>query len=219
MQRYFKEKNASWKDFGQKAFTNPNYLIIIAANLSIFLLPNLNLKENAITFIWIYMVQSLLIGLFHFVKLNVYRFAPATRSKDWKNPHAISLFFLVHYGFFHFVYFFFLPPAGVHWDVVLQGSAIFGSMLIVNTIRHFSQENSGKYNANDFMFLPYVRILPIHMAIILGGFISIVTSGFIGVFVVLAIIKTLLELFLEYLQQLGVSFSDINKLGKDDAAQ
>jgi hypothetical protein len=83
--------------------------------------------------------------------------------------------------------------------------------LIWNTIKHFQKENSGSYTAVDFMFLPYVRIIPIHIAIILGGFVGAITGSFAAVFVILAVLKTLLELFLEYLQYLGMSFSDLQK--------
>jgi hypothetical protein len=179
--------------------------------LALFFLPGLDLKHNALTFIWIYMVQSLMIGVVHVFKLNFYHFALPNRPTDWKSPMALSIFFIFHYGFFHFVYYFFIPPNEVNWDVVTQGAAIFMGALILNTIRHYKMENSGKYNANDFMLLPYVRIMPIHLAIILGGFLSVITGSYSGVFIVLALIKTMLELFLEYMQHLGVSFSDLQR--------
>lgn len=216
--KYLKLHNASWSDFFRQLLQKPAYLLIVVSNLAIFLLPNLNLQNNAITFLWIYMVQSLLIGLVHFFKLNFYKFSPANGRLEWKNPHAISLFFLVHYGFFHFVYFFFLPPKNVDWFVVLEGASIFMFALLVNTIRHFSKENSGTYSATDFMFLPYVRIIPIHIAIILGGFLSVFTGGFTGVFVLLAVFKTGLELFLEYLQHLGISFSALSKISNGNGS-
>jgi uncharacterized membrane protein (DUF106 family) len=124
---------------------------------------------------------------------------------------------MVHYGFFHFVYAVFIPPRNADWNLVLQGAAVFGFALIINTMRHFKQENSGKYNANDFMFLPYVRIFPIHLAIILGMFFSAFTGNFAPVVYVLFVLKSSLELFLEYMQQLGVSFADLNtiKNGKE----
>lgn len=212
LKAWLKLRKASWKDLLQEVFTKPAYTIVLVSNLAVFLLPGLDLKDNAISFLWIYMMQSILIGLVHVVKLNVYRFAPATRPADWKNPRALSLFFLVHYGFFHFVYAFFIPPAGVNWQVVLEGAAIFSLALIWNTIRHYKSESSGQYNANDFMFLPYLRIIPIHFAIILGGFLSAVTGSFSAVFVILAVIKTAMELGMEYFQHLGISFAELQKM-------
>lgn len=212
---YLKSKNASWADFMKRFFTKPAYLIVVVSNLALFFLPQLDLKNNALTFIWIYMVQSLMIGVVHVFKLNFYRFSLPTRPTDWKSPHALSVFFLFHYGFFHFVYYFFIPPNHVNWDVVLQGASIFMGALILNTMRHYKKENSGNYNANDFMLLPYVRIIPIHIAIILGGFLSAITGSYSGIFVVLAIMKTVLELFLEYMQHLGVSFSDFQNKAQE----
>jgi Family of unknown function (DUF6498) len=183
-------KGGSWKDFFRCLFTQPSYIIIIISNLAVLFIPGLDLKNNAITFLWIYMVQSLMIGVVHIVKLNLYRFALPSEPNQPKNRIFISLFFMVHYGFFHFVYSFFIPPFKVDWTVVVIGAAIFMANLIWNTIKHFQKENSGSYTAVDFMFLPYVRIIPIHIAIILGGFVGAITGSFAAVFVILAVLKT-----------------------------
>ncbi|MBL7811429.1 MAG: hypothetical protein JNL57_04320 [Bacteroidetes bacterium] len=202
-------KGAGKGHFVKQLFTQPAYIIIIAGNLLVFFIPGINLSENAYSFVWIYIVQSLMIGLVHMLKLFFYKFGPPTRPEDWSNPRALGVFFLFHYGFFHFVYAFFMPPKKADWSVVLEGAAIFAVLLIANTIRHYSRENNGKYNANDFMFLPYLRVIPIHIAIIIGSFVSGITGSYLGVFVVLAICKTVLELFMEYIQSLGVSFADL----------
>ncbi|MBS3913324.1 MAG: hypothetical protein KG003_02405 [Bacteroidetes bacterium] len=207
-----RQKGSSWKKFFLGFITHPAYLIILISNISIFFLPGLDLRHNAHSFIYIYLFQSLLIGLVHIIKLNFYRFAPASRSTDWKNPHAISIFFAVHYGFFHFIYFFFIPPENLNWNVILYGTAINGTVIIYNSFRHYRQESDGHYNANDFMFLPYVRIVPIHIAVIIGGFLSALTGNFVAVFVVLAIIKTAMELLLEYIQTLGISFQSLSEI-------
>jgi hypothetical protein len=210
-----KRKGASAAGFWRQVFTRPAYAIVVVSNLAIFFIPGLDLKTQATTFLYIYLIQSLLIGLVHVVKLNTYRFAPALRPQDWKNPHLISIFFIVHFGFFHFVYTFFIPAKNVDWDVVLYGTTINLAVLIINTIRHFSTENSGRYSAADFMFLPYVRIIPIHIAIIVGGFFSAIAGSFAPVMVALGIIKTALEMFLEYLQSLGISFQELKNTNEE----
>ncbi len=214
LKKYLLTKNASWSHFFKSWVTNPSYVILIFSNLAIFFLPGMDLKKQAVTIVWIYMMQSILIGIVHVFKLWFYKFSKPTRPTDWKNPKALAVFFLFHYGFFHFVYAFFINPYDANWDLVMQGAAVFGFALIINTFRHFKQENSGKYNANDFMFLPYVRVLPIHMAIILGIFFSVFSGNLAPVVYVLMILKTGMELFLEYLQQLGISFADIQDIKK-----
>lgn len=202
-------KNGSWQNFFSSWLRNPSYIIIVVTNIAIFFIPGLDIKTQSATILWIYMVQSLMIGVVHFFKLIFYRFAKPVRTTDWKNPKAIAVFFLFHFGFFHFLYTFFISPSKADWSLVWQGASVFAFGLFVNTIRHYSQENSRKYNANDFMFLPYVRIIPIHIAIILGGFFSSITGNMSGIVVVLVVLKTVIELFLEYLQQLGVSFAEL----------
>jgi hypothetical protein len=212
---WLRSKKASWGGLVKEMLTKPAYPIILISNAAIFFIPGFDLKTQATTFLYIYLIQSLLIGLVHVLKLNFYRFAPASRPTDWKSPHALSLFFMVHFGFFHFVYTFFIPAKNVDWNLVLYGSLINISVLIINTIRHYSRESNGHYNANDFMFLPYVRIVPIHMAIIIGTFFSAITGNFAPVMVTLAVIKTAMEIGLEYLQYLGVSFSSLQELNKE----
>lgn len=211
LKSFLRLRNAGWSDFFQEALTRPAYWMVAVSNLAVFFLPGLDLKEDALSFLWIYMMQSLLIGVVHMVKLNVYKFSEAQRPADWKSPRALSLFFIVHYGFFHFVYAFFIPPENLNWPLVWEGTLIFSMALLWNTFRNYSIENSGNYNANDFMFLPYVRIIPIHIAIIIGGFLSAVAGSFAPVFIILALIKTFMELGLEYFQHLGIYFAELQE--------
>ncbi len=216
LKKFIATKNGSWKHFFASWFSKPAYLIILVSNIAIFYLPGMDLHKHSGSIIWIYMVQSLMIGVMHFFKLMFYRFSAPSRPTDWKSPKAIAIFFLVHFSFFHFVYAFFIPPSKADWGIVWEGAAVFGFALIVNTIQHFGKENSGKYNANDFMFLPYVRIFPIHVAIILGMFFSAFTGDFSAVVVFLLFFKIAIELFLEYMQQLGVSFAEIAEINKEN---
>lgn len=209
---WLRQKNASWGGLVKEILTKPSYPIIVFSNAAIFFIPGTDIKTQATTFLYIYLVQSLLIGFVHVLKLNFYRFAPASRPQDWKSPHALSLFFTVHFGFFHVVYAFFIPANNVDWDLVLYGSMINLAVLILNTWRHYDRESHGNYNANDFMFLPYGRIIPIHIAIIAGTFFSAITGNFAPVLIVLAILKTAMEIGLEYLQYLGISFAAIQQL-------
>jgi|JI9StandDraft_1071089.scaffolds.fasta_scaffold72315_2 hypothetical protein len=210
---YFRSKNGSFANFLKATVTKPAYSIVIVSNLAIFLIPGMDLKEQSISFLWIYLMQSILIGVVHVFKMFTYKFAIPTRADDWKSPVALGVFFIFHYGFFHFIYSVFVPASMANWNIVLQGASIFAFTLLLNTIRHYKKENSGKYNANDFMFLPYLRIFPIHIAIILGSFLAAMVGNYLPVFIVLAVLKTLMELALEYLQSLGVSMAEMSDRG------
>lgn len=218
LKKYLREKGLNWGNFFRFLFSNYSTFIIIFSNVAVFFIPGLHLKTDSISLLWIYLCQSLLIGLVHIIKLNAYKFAPSTQKKDTiKSTLGISIFFAFHYGFFHFVYAFFIPPTNVNWTLVTEGIVIFSVTLLINTIQHYPKENSGKYSAGDFMFLPYVRIIPIHIAIILGSFFGVISGSFAPVFIVLAALKTIMELGLEFAQSKGVSLADINKFYEDDA--
>lgn len=214
LRNYLSSKGGSRRGFFLSWLTHPAYWLVIATNLGVFFLPGLDLKTQSVTLVWIYLGQSILIGVVHVLKLMTYRFAPwSGKSNEWKSPKAIGVFFCFHYGFFHFIYAMFVPFSKIDTTLWLEGLGIFTLGLIINTIRHFNRENSGTYNANDFMFLPYVRIFPIHIAIIIGSMLAAISGNYTAVFAVLAVMKTTLELGMEYAQQLGISMADLEKNG------
>ncbi len=207
---YLQSKGGGWAHFINCFFTSPMFWIVILSNMAVFFLPGMDLKEKSTTLIWIYLGQSIMIGIVHALKLFTYKFqAYSGRANDWTSPKALGAFFIVHYGFFHFIYSNFIPFKNIDMMLFSEGLGIFALSLFLNTVKHYSKENSGMYNANDFMFLPYLRIIPIHIAIILGGMVSLFTGGNTGVFIVLAILKTTMEIAMEYAQLLGISLADI----------
>ena len=220
LKKYLAEKGLNWGNFFRFLFSNYATFIIIFSNVAVFFIPGLHIKTDAISLLWIYLCQSILIGILHIFKLNFYRFAPSNSPNDTiKSTLGISIFFFFHYGFFHFVYAFFIPPAQVNWMLVGEGILIFSVMLLINTIQHYPRENSERYSAGDFMFLPYVRIIPIHIAIILGSFFSAISGNFAPVFITLAVLKTSMELGLEFAQSKGVSLADMNQFYENESSK
>ena len=95
---------------------------------------------------------------------------PATKRKT-------AFFFLVHYGFFHVVYFIFLNiqhPFGAlpEYDWVFLSLCILGFVgshfysYRYNATRDFRDR---KPNIGSLMFYPYLRILPMHLTIVIGA--------------------------------------------------
>ena len=92
----------------------------------------------------------------------------------------MATFFALHYGIFHFVYFMFLwqqQPLNVlslnEAILMMLGlSAFVGShsfSYMHNLRADFRQK---KPNLGTLMFYPYLRIIPMHLAIIFGGAIE-----------------------------------------------
>jgi len=193
----------SWKNFFYCLFRSPAMGAVIATNILVLLIMPIN-KENAHNLLWVYWSQSVLLGFVHFLKLLVYRFPkkPGAERNDLSSwPQAgVALFFLFHYGFFHFVYIFFLGAGNVDWIWVGKAVSIFGGQMFLHAASNYKEENSGTQDLGTFMFKPYPRIIPIHLAIILGSM-----GGSVAVFLALIIFKTAMETGFEYLELNNVS--------------
>lgn len=141
----------------------------------------------------IYWAQSVLIGFFHFFRILLLKSfstdgftsngEPVPETAKGKRMTAI--FFAVHFGFFHIVYLVFLlgfgheaegPATGSSAEVGGSGSFWFLISVLGFFLGHaFSfYENvkadlKNRPNLGTMMFLPYARIIPMHLTIIFGN--------------------------------------------------
>ena len=130
----------------------------------------------------IYWIQSVVIGLSNVVRiLKLRHFATAGLMVNGKpvtegpgTKYQVAGFFALHYGFFHFVYFMFIVGDPRHHADL--GSplayALIALSFVVNhafSLRHnIESDASGRPNIGTLMFMPYLRILPMHLTIIFG---------------------------------------------------
>ncbi len=138
--------------------------------------------------IWIYWWQSVFIGVANFYRLwTIKEFSTKGFTSNGQRvpetqagARSTAIFFAAHYGIFHFVYMTFLfsmsdrselLPATMI-DNILAVTAIAGFFashlfsLRYNATRDFK---SKKPNIGSLMFYPYLRIIPMHLTIIIGG--------------------------------------------------
>lgn len=146
------------------------------------------LRWPLVTLLWPYWLQSVIIGGFSFWRiLKLGRFSLANTSGfDRGSPEATkrstALFFALHYGIFHLAYLAFLvqattghfkPVAPYHvteLDYILM-AAFAVSFVITHgaTYRRIMQaDQRGEPNIGYVMFLPYLRIIPMHLTIVIG---------------------------------------------------
>jgi hypothetical protein len=146
------------------------------------------------TVMMIYWAQSVAIGVVNVVRILALR---EYSTEDFRmggpvSPSAgtklkVAGFFTLHYGFFHVVYLVFILAAMTrgHLDVdvpfVLYGAALFAGTDLAALALHWNSETRGR-NIGRVMFAPYARIVPMHLAIIFGGFVDYHPGLTLGLF-------------------------------------
>jgi uncharacterized protein DUF6498 len=132
--------------------------------------------------LWPYWIQSVIIGWYARKRmLNLARFstdgftsngAPVPETEQGKRSTAN--FFVLHYGLFHAGYCVFLVAqhavGGLRDVLVLIACGV--SFVLSQRETYAAQHAAdlrGKPNLGALMFLPYLRVVPMHLAIILGG--------------------------------------------------
>jgi Family of unknown function (DUF6498) len=137
------------------------------------------------TIVWIYWMQSVLIGVFNFFELLSVENPDETSLSINKQPVSKSnmgcagWFFLFHYGFFHFVYAIFLlvgKSQGVNGKLLLITAGIFVAESILQFIRRRNTLQAEKVNVGKLFFTPYLRIIPMHLMILVPSFLGITAS-------------------------------------------
>lgn len=136
--------------------------------------------SNFLTILIIYWSQSVVIGFFSFIKiLSLKNFSTVgvKFNNQLLEPTVFTkifsaFFFLFHYGIFHFVYAVFLLVdrniSSVNFGFVLPSFFIFFGNHLFSFIQNWTKESKTK-NLGTLMFFPYLRIFPMHLAIIFGG--------------------------------------------------
>lgn len=148
--------------------------------------------------LWPYWLQSVIIGFFSFRRIRgLQRFSTAGfringRAVDptEATKRSTANFFALHYGLFHVVYAGFLSrqvlPAQDWLWVGLAGAAFFLNHRD-SFLRFRDADRRGEPNIGTLMFLPYLRVLPMHVMIIVG--IGVLGGGVLSV-LLFGVLKT-----------------------------
>lgn len=136
----------------------------------------------------VYWMQSVIIGVMNVIRIVLLKdfsttgFTMGGRTVE-VTPAAkyrTAAFFALHYGFFHLGYLVFLaiPLRG---EPALQASgALLGLCALMFLVQHafslrhtLARDAEGRPNLGTLMFMPYLRIVPMHFTIIFGlGFLG-----------------------------------------------
>ena len=174
---------------GKEMFKSFSVWSLLISNLLIALFTIIE-KQSVLNVLWVYWFQSVIIGVFNFFKiLSLKEFSVdglkmnnklLTTSKAAKA--SVATFFLFHYGFFHFVYaiflFSFFSMGGIlngkiDTTFILLTSLIFFVNYLMEFIFTLRREQSTVQSLPKLMMAPYKRIIPMHLTIILSGFVMV----------------------------------------------
>ncbi|MEZ4786979.1 MAG: DUF6498-containing protein [Flavobacterium haoranii] len=173
-------------------------------------------KLSATEFVIVYALETIVIGIFHAIKMLTITFFSDSMKNDKAKGVGLTLFFLVHYGFFVFIqttfFFVFLSMGDDRISDSLGVSNFLNVLqfegvqiaLVLMIISHafkfwFNFYKNKRYQEVElalYMFQPYVRIIIQQFVAIIPGFFIILGNGGYAVAIVLILIRTTVDLYL-----------------------
>ncbi len=187
----------------RKALQDPSFIILLLVNAFCIYYFDQH-PEGFKTVVWIYWVQSVLIGLFNFLDLLTIKNADPAGFKINDKPYDNSVgsrgcaafFFLFHYQVFHLVYaiFIFAQVKGpLDFRVFVISVAIIAIELAMGFVRNKRYQQKNRVNVGHLFFLPYLRIIPMHLMILLPAFLGLSST------MIFLLLKTLADIGMYFL--------------------
>ena len=181
---------AHGRALAERASSDGSLLGLVAANtvaLAIAWYTRLTLHEMML----VYWIQSVIIGSSNVIRIvSLHRY---TKAVVGRNPpvepmpifrFGYAAFFVLHYGFFHVAYFSFISSKGGPGPLgPYVGCAL--AFLVSHAYslrRNIAADAAGCPSIGILMFMPYARILPMHLVII-SGLAANAAAGTSGVLV------------------------------------
>ncbi|MBI2601066.1 hypothetical protein HYW42_03870 [Candidatus Daviesbacteria bacterium] len=161
----------------------PSVISLLFSNILVIILALVQGWEVA-TVLWVYWMQSVIIGSFQFLRIlslknfsaenftiNNQPVSPTTQTKTFT-----AFFFAFHYGFFHFIYAIFLFNFFIKQPLDFPYLFLGGFIFFINHLFSYHHnrilDQAKKQNIGQLMFSPYARIIPMHLIIVFGAILG-----------------------------------------------
>ncbi|MCX6790917.1 MAG: DUF6498-containing protein [Candidatus Gribaldobacteria bacterium] len=222
------------KDFSFKqALKDPTARSLILSNLILLILAVIE-HLPFINLMWAYFLQSLIIGVFVFIKIIV--FGNITQGNKirieggreggrkifnipgWTIQFGIALFFAFHYGFFHFIYGFFLmsfDKGYINKEEILMGAGIFFLNHLYSFLANYHNDKANMPKVGYLMASAYTRIIPMYIIIMVGGIFWGFTFTFLNIPVLILFIalKTYFDVKMHTVTHKGKQGATLGSVG------
>lgn len=153
---------------------------------------------------WPYWIQSVVIGYYAWRRMMMLRDFSTEGLTANKRPvpeteqgkRSTATFFLIHYGLFHVGYLaYLLTEHGLTTSAEVLVLAVCGLSFVFSQRQTWAAQHAadlqGRPNLGTLMFLPYLRVVPMHVGILLAnalgggalmmvGFVALKTLGDLG---------------------------------------
>lgn len=173
---------------------------LVLANLATLIMA-LALGWPPSALLWPYWLQSLVIGAFAVRRMLT---APSITTEGLTSNgqpvpatgagrRQTASFFTLHYGFFHFGYAVFIAsggglPHGIDLLATLALAVAFAWGLEDTYRRNRAVLDAVPLNLGTAMFMPYLRVIPMHLTILIGG--AALAGGGTWTLLVFTVLKT-----------------------------
>lgn len=137
--------------------------------------------------LWVYWSQSIIIGFFNVLKIvcasdaqidtNPIRINKKTIESKPRAKLFLAGFFTVHFGLFHVAYFvcLLIAPFGGSTDTFVFSTILPATLLFfLNHLFSFfyNRRRERHTQIGSYMTMPYFRIVPMHLSVIIGLFLG-----------------------------------------------
>jgi len=190
-----------------KQSLSASLLLLVAINIAVIIVAIAE-SWSLGTIVWTYWLQSIIIGLFQALKMLTLKEFSTDGVRINNQPVSptiatkirMTIFFIIHFGFFHLVYAGFLSglAEAAEWRTVCLAGLSFFANHLFSYFENRSIDKTKRPNIGRLMIFPYARIIPMHLIIMFGALLAPHATATLIVFLLLKTVADALMHIVEH---------------------